>query len=1407
MAHWVPSAFRSVRQFGLIAAGLLFILAISFAITVWSARLFDRVAFESEGRVLSEAIAGRAVAFGADLDALAISDLLAPGMLPDMPQSIFEAKIVAPLVQRLGHDHVYLVDNGEIRHRLISPPSPQFGAVVPDDAKVLSIANRVAGGATQTLNQIARHEARAAGFMAAPNVDASGAYARMTDMALVDGAVMALSAARVVASTTAGLAEGEPSRQRILVSAAVMSAADIAVIGTAFGFPDLAIAQERVARSEAFPLRNVAGDIIGWMVWTPTNPGSRLLRVVGAVFLLVTGILLILMLGAARQLVRAQQRLSEQQQMFRDIAESSSDWFWYTDEKHRFVSVETHSGQSGSPFLKGLIGLTRAQLPVLPEDVRAVAAHMEMLDRHEPFRDFVYRISCEGGLVRVMKASGKPFFDARGQFLGYRGKTEDITAQYQAELQSTMNRELLNRALVMAGQGYWRRVPGKDDVLWLSPELLKLLQLDDVSGTGEFARREILSRYEDLTPDEVAKRVREQWRHDNKAVLRVGFRRDDGSLIHIEVQAYSVRNADGELVSDYGLVRDITDEVISQQLLHASDREVAERTNLLSRSMHIARMGFWRVTNPQADPIWLSQELCELWGLSVDEGMHPLAMIQAGDYGEGSYRQHAAFLKTWAAGEPQVAVSQYRKPNGDIIDMIVQMEAERNEDGKVVAITGVVRDITSEQQALKELEAGRMRLAVITAALHKAEEIAELGHWRMDLASENIIASPSAHDVLGVSPDVAFPMPIELASNVHKADRDAYTALLDNGLSQSTATAMVRYQHPTRGLRHLRIVIETEFGNDGHPTSMFGTVQDVTLQKAREAQLAARSEALNEAQAMGRIGDWSYRLGDSHLTWSPQIHTLLRRPIGTFETTHENTLSMYVGDGRERLLQAQAQVFRTGGVQAVDVQLVLGDGTIGDFTVTSKADRDANGNIIGFIGTIQDITERKQSERDLEKLAFYDPLTGLANRALFGREMNRVANERLADRNSAALLLLDLDRFKEVNDSLGHAAGDELLVMVSQALQRVLPREAMLARLGGDEFAVILPQANRDFAAACADAVVEEVAKSFILHMGEVNIGSSVGIALAPADGESVDELMRHADLALYRAKDEGRGRACFFQSELSDVAQEKSRLARDLRIAVEANNQLELHFQPQIHLGHGRVTGFEALLRWKHPQRGYIPPAEFIPIAESSSLINDVGAWVLHEACAQAKRWVDEGQRDRTIAVNVSAAQLWHTEFEEEVARALEATGLPAGHLVLELTESVFVSDGLPRVRRALTRLKSLGVRLALDDFGTGYSSLGYLNQLPFETIKIDRCFVRGIEADSHKRELLRGIIALGQGLGMRTIAEGAESEAEVGTLTELGCDCVQGFVFGRPVPKTQALRSAEQIEERLRSKMSCAA
>lgn len=571
------------------------------------------------------------------------------------------------------------------------------------------------------------------------------------------------------------------------------------------------------------------------------------------------------------------------------------------------------------------------------------------------------------------------------------------------------------------------------------------------------------------------------------------------------------------------------------------------------------------------------------------------------------------------------------------------------------------------------------------------------------------------------------------------------------------------------------------------------------LHKAKGA-LRTRTEQLTEAHRLGKMSDWHMLPSEGAFRWSAEAYRLIGRNPDTFTPTFAAVHALFVDDGLQRVVDSQREVLRSGTPKSIDIKLKRGDGFIGDFTLTSKALIGRDGLVEGFFGTVQDISDRKAAEEQLEAIAYYDPLTGLANRALFSRHIDEVLDRATQSDQGSALLLLDLDRFKEVNDALGHAAGDELLVRVGHLISRVLGNRHFVARLGGDEFAIVIDeQLDKAALEALAKDLIGALSGIVALKHGEVSIGTSIGIVTAPEFGRDATELLRNADLALYRAKEDGRGRYVFFTPDMDTAMQYKLALAKDLRRALSSDTGLSTHFQPQLDLATGRVVGFEALLRWTHPERGVVPPSEFVPIAESSSLICELGNWILRRAAVQAKNWLDAGLPPREVAVNVSAAQIWNSDFVGEVSRVLAETGLPPHLLCLELTESLMADHSEGRVRGALKALKALGVTLALDDFGTHYSSLGYLAQLPIDKLKIDRVFVHGVAHSHRSRELLTGIIALGRGLGMTVLAEGAETSDEVEILRAAGCDQVQGHVFSRATGAGAAVAFAERCDNGL--------
>ena len=433
----------------------------------------------------------------------------------------------------------------------------------------------------------------------------------------------------------------------------------------------------------------------------------------------------------------------------------------------------------------------------------------------------------------------------------------------------------------------------------------------------------------------------------------------------------------------------------------------------------------------------------------------------------------------------------------------------------------------------------------------------------------------------------------------------------------------------------------------------------------------------------------------------------------------------------------------------------------------------------GFIGTGSDLTEMRRSEAEVSRLARFDPLTGLANRAEIGNLLRQAVIGQGGTVRPAALFLIDLDRFKNVNDTLGHPAGDQLLKQVSQRLVNAIGSQGHVGRLGGDEFKVVLPGGSSlSQVEALARALIDSVSRPYLIERTQVSIGASVGIAMAPDHGHNDEDLTRNADLALYAAKAAGRGVHRVYEAAMHAAADRHHMLEQDLNEALERNN-LRLVYQPVVSCKGERVTGFEALLRWTHPIHGPISPGEFIPIAEESTLIERVGEWVLRKACEEAARWSIPAR----IAVNISPIQFANPSFPNLVAQVLAQTGLAPQRLELEITEGVFMSEA-GHAERQFETLKRIGVRLALDDFGTGYSSLGYLQRAPLNKIKIDQSFVRGATLGNNQNAaIIRSIVTLAEALGMETTAEGAETEDEIELIRRLGCSHIQGFYYGPPL------------------------
>ena len=469
-------------------------------------------------------------------------------------------------------------------------------------------------------------------------------------------------------------------------------------------------------------------------------------------------------------------------------------------------------------------------------------------------------------------------------------------------------------------------------------------------------------------------------------------------------------------------------------------------------------------------------------------------------------------------------------------------------------------------------------------------------------------------------------------------------------------------------------------------------------------------------------------------------------------------------------------------LERFDTQCLTKNGTIIDVSLSVSAIIDGAGRLVGTSGIAQDVTARRRTEKQVQFLAYCDALTGLPNRTLLKDRLSKALASARRRKEKVALLFLDLDRFKDINDSLGHSVGDLLLKEVASRLKRWAREQDTVARLGGDEFLIVLTGVTDiPGAAIAAERLMDTIIAEFVVQGHPLMVSCSLGISIFPEHGADGETLIKNADAAMYSAKDYGRNNFQFFTGDMNSEVVERLTLENGLRLALE-KKELFLVYQPQMDIATGRITGLEALLRWQHPQFGFVPSDKFIPIAENSGLIVPIGEWVLRTACSQARKWHDEGLLAVPVAVNVSAVQFRQEGFRKLIDRVLRETGLAPQYLELELTESLLLSNADVTLS-VLRGLKAMGLKLAIDDFGTGYSSFSYLKHFPVSKLKIDGSFVRDVAVNPDDAAITTAIIGMAKSLNLKVIAEGVEDEAQISFLRAHHCDEIQGYYFSKPL------------------------
>ena len=772
--------------------------------------------------------------------------------------------------------------------------------------------------------------------------------------------------------------------------------------------------------------------------------------------------------------------------------------------------------------------------------------------------------------------------------------------------------------------------------------------------------------------------------------------------------------------------------------------------------------------------IYVNETFTRMTGYTLEDVKGETPRILQGPGTDRAARDEIrAALERWRS--VRVELKNYRKDGTDFwVELnIVPVADER---GWYTHWVSVQRDIT--ERKLEEEEKRRSEEAFHAALAEQASDVVVI------VGADGVAryGSPSLMNALGYRPKEI--VGTDVSVYVHPDDKEEARSALREVLDRpgvGSKPVVLRVRHKDGSWRHFEAV-GTNMLDDPSVGGVVVNAWDITGRKLVEDELKLRDRAI-AASSNGIIITDPTRPDNPIIYVNQKFEQITG--YGAAEAVGKNCRFLANADREQPGVDELRIAIREGREWSGPLRNFRKDGTPFWNELYIAPVRDESGRVVNFIGVQKDVTERKLLEEKLAHQAFHDPLTDLPNRSLFLDRVDHALKRARRRGERVAVLFMDLDNFKVINDSLGHEVGDELLIAVAGRLSSCLRPVDTAARLGGDEFVVLLEDVEDPQEATKVAVRIEEALRApFWVGGHHLFVTTSVGVALGGDDADRSGDLLRNADLAMYRAKEGGKDSHAVFEPGMNEKALERLGMEADLRRALD-KEEFRVYYQPKVSLKSGRIVAQEALVRWEHPERGLVPPAEFIPLAEETGLIVPLGQWVLEEACRQAKEWQNLYPTDPSLrmSVNLSGAQFKRPDLGASVAEVLSETGLDPRDLILEITESMMVED-VGDALATLQELKSLGVKIAVDDFGTGYSSLSYLKRFPVDFLKIDRSFVEGLGRDSKDEGLVSASIELAHALDLEAIAEGVETEAQLEYLRSLGCDLAQGFYFQKPSP-----------------------
>ena len=1093
-----------------------------------------------------------------------------------------------------------------------------------------------------------------------------------------------------------------------------------------------------------------------------------------------------------REIEQTKRDLEESLQRFTDIAETAGDWIWEMDENLRLSFMTPRFFEIFPIARKDLIGKTREEFAGVKEYDENWRRHLDDLANRRPFRNFTYSTAQSDGRPQHIQISGKPIFDADGVFKGYRGTGTDKTAEIEARVALEESEKQFRNLIEGSIQGVF--VHEDWNILFANQAMADIFGYEGPEEILALKKVEPL-----IAPDErerlMGYRTERRKGEDAPEIYEARGLDKGGSEIWLE---FRVRNVDWHgIAAMQCVIIDISERKAAEKALNEKNKTFRQIVAALEQVHDMIvlfdpddRIVFanqaWRQLNSGAE--WATRP-----GLTFEQ--HLRGLLDGGFIPEAIGRE-----EKWLSER----LERHRNPRGRIDvqrqnNRWISVDEQVLDDGSSIL---VIQDITELKEAEKVLYDQKEQLRQILANVPRAIiTVDENGIMKSFNPAAETTFGYSAKEAIGQNVSILMPQG-------EKKAHDGYIrAYLQSGAKKFLGQGPRRLKGGRKGDKEFPMELAIgEVCHDLKSKLFVAVAKDVTddirievTLKQQNEQLRKRDAELNEQNERfnAALENMSHGLcmfdREQRLVVCNDRYALiyglspkLIKPGMTLAQILQHRISsgIYSGDTPEEYIRERWTVVMERQSRT-DFQ-ELTDGR----TVVIRHHPLADG---GWLATHEDISDYRRIENRLAYLAHHDELTGLANRALL-RERLDEQMERCRQGANFALLYLDLDGFKGINDTLGHSAGDQLLKAVGERLQNCIRETDLVARFGGDEFAILQASVEQPTdATELAKRINTAINAPFTLGQIEINIGVTIGIALAPKDGSDGEHLLSNADVALYHAKGVCRGTYCLFEPELETGTKNRHALGSDLRGAL-TRGEFELYYQPLFNLKEGKVSGFEALLRWHHPERGAVSPNEFIPIAEETGHISEIGGWALKQACTEATRWPDEIK----VAVNVSPIQFRRGNLVQLVRDTLAATKLSANRLELEITESVLLRE-TNETLATLHELKEIGVRISMDDFGTGYSSLSYLRSFPFDKIKIDATFVRG-HADIG---IIQAVVGLASRLGVETTAEGIETEEQLEIVRAEGCTEAQGHLFALPRPA----KDIEHLLPRRRKKVVSAA